>query len=176
MEFIEVGKPFAQALAFNYQEAVSLDLTESGFNLVISLSNPDQSEIKAIKAEECKFALTVISPMISLSYKFGGMPWSDAGFSIHLIENKKLPELATSESRLVLYIYLVEASSTNLLVMRSVTLSPNFSAAFLKAVKEQEQEKWSGEQAYRAACQQIYKQYSPNDLVKLSIAQSRGGG
>lgn len=172
----------------SYPEAVQYNYRSGGHELLMWLANPRESEVEAVRAGPCQFALLTWRDVIFFLYRFehlrGGIPWSDAPFSIHLVppDQRTLPaplsEIAhdPDEARALLQIILVDAGTGIVRALRAVTLSPAFTAALHAAIRAQAERPWPGDAAYDAQIQAAYAAYpSTRQMVKAAQSRTKGG-
>lgn len=144
------------------------------------------SELTMVKSGDIRYTLSVSNDIIFVNFKIGGMGWYNLPFSIFAVDaaERVIPSLAeikqTENERLHLShtIFLVEAQTGIVQVIRVLTWSPEFSAALLKAIAAQAT-KPALETLYTDAyVSDIYRTYPPEALAchpLLQIAACWGG-
>lgn len=170
-----------QTCQFNFRDGEA--------ELVIFLSGPKPEEVSGIRSGKAEFALLVERGLILLLFQFHraglapmgatktAMPWSEAVFNWWRLPEgeRRVPgDEPTEESRQLLSVLLVDASTGILLVIRAVTLSPEFTEALRSAIRAQAlAEKFLGEEEVLASLYQRYPQTS--GMVRDASARCTGG-
>lgn len=112
-----------------------------GHELRVLVPGTDPRQIAAVKDGEAEFALVVEEPAILLCVRFGDVvPWTAATFVGHHTSRDPSrlppPEHSPYESRALLHVELVEASSGLTLAERNVTLWLDFTRSLNEAIRE----------------------------------------
>jgi len=175
---LEVGKPYPPGRD-SLPEAVQYNFRSLLHELLLRLKNPSRGEIESVRTGEAEFALFVHRSAIFLLYRFGdAVDWSDAPYSWHLVppEQRELPQpTATSETRTLLQIILVDAGTNVVRATRAVTLSLEFRRILADAITKQASEPWT-EKTYAADVADAYVRWpTTGDMVAAAIARTKGG-
>lgn len=154
--------------------------------LVLFYPDPSRHEIEAVRKGSSEFGLVVEPPLVVLLYTFGaakGIPWCDAPFSYHRLKAARpteavLPpawEEGSPETRAILQVLLVDASSGILRAMRAVSLSPEFTRTLHRAIWEQaHREEGPGE--FDRALNDLYTRFPTSErLLTTAVARTTGG-
>lgn len=162
----------------SWPEGTDYSYRSGGHELRLFWRSPSASEVRNVKSGPASFALSIHGPVIFLLYRFGGMPWSDQPFTIHLVpEDQRAvpPPTGISEGRALLTTILVDASTGIVRVLRALSWSPAFTAAMHLAIREQDAAGWPGQAAYDRALADTYRHYPTADAL-LATARSRTEG
>jgi hypothetical protein len=170
---LKVGEPFEPGKT-HYPECAKFDFTPSGPALFIFLVSPAPEEVEAIRSGPFRvgfFESAIIEDgrhkgtIIFLLFKFGDLPWLDAPFSIHLAQCKTPAEIEEGLGY-GLNIFLIDANTGILRVMRLVGLGTEWSRRFRQAMLEQDGAGFDPE-AYDAEIRRMYRMYGTRDLVEM---------
>jgi hypothetical protein len=177
MHKLEVGKPYHPNVS-TWPEGGEYNFRAGQHELLLRFGNLKPEEIRDVAEAVCEFALTVEQGIIFLLYRFGrAIDWSDAPYAWRLVpENQRqlpAPE-ATGQTRALLNVILIEATTGIVRAIRAVTFSPEMTRALHQAIREQAAQAWNVE-AFDADLAAIYKQFSNHDLLRRAIVRCRGG-
>lgn len=164
----------------SWPEAAEFNFRGGAFELRLFLPGLRADEIQDLRQGRTEFALVVEGDVILLLYRFGGsIPWSDAPYTIHLVsEADRRPPmaLATEQSRDVLQVVVVEATTGIVQALRLVSFSPAFSRALRGAIAAQLARPWPGRTEYDRQVDEIYRRYPvQSDMLKIARARCAGG-
>ena len=175
---LEVGKPYIAGRT-SWPEGVAYDFRGDAHELRMFLRSPSVSEVRAVRGEVADFAVVAEPPLLFLLYCFGRViPWSDAPYSWHLVPEyqRSLPDVGGPETRALLQIILVDATTGLVRALRAVTFSPAFTRALHDAIRAQASAPWPGQAGYETALAAVYQRDKTSaDLLKRAIAQTFGG-
>lgn len=178
MQVLAVGKPYIEGKT-SWPEAVDYNYRSRTHELRLFYPNVQPREIADVARGPARFALAVRGDVILLCWRFGGLPWCDATYSIHLVpadERQEPPEPPTPETRALLQVILVEATTGIVKAMRAVSFAPDFTRRLHAAIREQLSRPYPGEDAYLAQITRLYSSYtSPQIATQLAVATCRGG-
>lgn len=166
MRHLEVGQLFEPGRT-RYPETVKFDFTQGGPILLLFYASPTESEIQSCRSGNLKFGFVELNGIIFILYKFDGMPWSDAPYSVHLSAPFELAEIEGGMG-FGLQIYLVDADTGILKVIRYVGLGHDFSERFKEAILKQKEQPFN-QADYDRTIQRVYSQYSTKDLVSFML-------
>lgn len=158
----EVGKLFEEGIT-RYNEEAKFEFTQSGPALLIFFKTPTEKEIESIRADNIKIGFTEISEIIFMLYKFEGIPWIDAPYSIHLSGNIE-PQKVEEGTGYGLQIFLIDADTGILKVMRLIGMGTEWSRRFREAILRQKNIPFDHE-IYNLKIENIYKELSPKDIA-----------
>jgi hypothetical protein len=136
---LSVGTLYSPAVT-RWPETAQYQYRSGTHELLLFLESPDAREVDDVARGEARFGLLVHGTAIFFLYSFGGGPWSDAPFSIHLVPaaERKLPDVLRSDAtRAVLQVILVDASTGIVRALRLVSLSPEFTLELHSAIVAQ---------------------------------------
>jgi hypothetical protein len=169
-EKFEVGQPYKPGTT-KYGEGTRFDFLQSGAILELYFSRPSIDEIEDIKAGRFEIGLCERGNIIFMLFRFGNWQWMDAPYTVHLPQPFTFedPKPGTGYG---LSIFLVDAATGILEGMRYVALSTDFSRKFRDAVERQKSKPFDHD-AYNMELQQVYSNYSTEDLVKRADAFCR---
>ncbi len=166
-----------------WPKAVQYNFRAGFHELLMFLPNLSPLEVRDIMEGRCEFAFLEAGDVIVFLFRIGGtMPWGDALYSWHMIRERNpgeaiLPEAEASDrSRILLHVFLVEATTGILKGIRDVSLSPEFSAALQAAIRQQAERPWPGEVEYTRQVEALYQRYpKARDMLRHAAAKTRGG-
>jgi hypothetical protein len=172
---LSVGAPFDPAIP-TWPEGAHYSATGQ-HRLVVFLAHPTDGEVQSLRVGVPRFALLVRGNVIALCYRFApGIPWGDAPYSVWLEGGKHdLPELPTSQSRYTLAVIGVDASTGLVVSLRSVSLSPQFSANLRHAVTLQLAQPVTRPQ-YDAELAALCARMTTQRMVEAASVTCKGGG
>ncbi|MBS1807572.1 MAG: hypothetical protein JST84_05210 [Acidobacteria bacterium] len=156
---------------------MAYDYRAGHYQLVLCYNHPTPAEIQAAAADPAEFALKVVGPVIFVCFRFGrSIPWSDAPFSIHLAPEAvaEIPAPATRETRILLQVFLVDASTGILKAMRAFTFSPAFSRALEAGIAKQQEQPFD-RPIYDQSINQVQRQFTSHQLAASAAITCRGG-
>lgn len=152
MHIYEVGKPYNESRD-KWPEATQFNYRSGEAELTLFFNSPKPQEVAGVKSGKAEFALVVEQGLIVLLFQFhkaglqpmGGspttaIPWSEGVFNWWRVPEREqqVPGDEPSEqSRQLLHILMVDASTGILLVNRAVTLSPEFTVTLRSAIRAQ---------------------------------------
>jgi hypothetical protein len=183
MPVYEVGKLYRhnrtiwpQGAQFNYRGGA--------IELVLFFDQPTPRQVEAVKTGTAGFGLFDEQGLVVLLHRFrqdqGGVPWSDAPYQYHLVlEAQRVPppdpSALTPETRALLHIILVNATGGEILALRAVTLSHEFTARLFRAIGRQAArpfDPW----AYRLELDALYFHYpTSGHMVHACSVRCDGG-
>ena len=103
-------------------------------------------------------------------YRFGhGVDWSDAPYSIHLVqpqEDRILPPEVV-DAGVILNIVLVDASTGIIKALRAISMPPGFTQPLHKAIREQAAMPFT-RAAYNGELESLYKGYPSEILARMA--------
>lgn len=152
----------------SWPEGVTYNYRGGGHELIMFLSCPSPEEVYGITKGKAEFGLLVQKETIFFLYQFDhgmkpyGLPWSDASFQwwLNKPEDRTLPNPEPTDlERALLFVCVVDADTGIIAGMRSVTLSPEFTAALHKAIRQQARTAWEGQMKYDHALARLYARY-----------------
>ncbi len=140
MRLIKVGMPFIPGLT-TLTEHTTYDYTSGGHTLTICVGNPTCGEIHAVQNEKAAFALFAREHALFVLAKFGSLSWQASYYNWWINAPVMRPDpwhdLAGLKGGIAVSVCLINASNGILEALRSVTLSHEFSRAFLEKVSDQ---------------------------------------
>lgn len=142
----------------------------NGIDIVVHLSEPNEREINAFKAEhtQIQMKLAVEKDIIFFLMKFGAMPWMDAPYNVHLgSELDGLPWIEEGQG-MTARVYLVDTATGKIEAIRLLGLSTNISKLLIKSIKEQQSMPFNLN-SYIANVQEVYAKKTTEHLVKEGI-------
>jgi hypothetical protein len=140
-EALQVGKPYPGGRG-SWPEGADYNFRSGGHELRIFLDGATQREVAAIQSEPVDFGLLVEPAGLMLVTRFGPLTF-DCSYHwrrMGVTGNRTLPppsEETRPSLRALLTIILLEASNGIVLVLRTVTFSPEFTRAIHQAIHDQ---------------------------------------
>lgn len=174
MHTIEVGKLYIPGKT-SYREAGEYNYRAGTHQLVLFYRDPLDEEVRDIQNGEATFAFAYEQPdILVFLYKFAGMGWSDAPYSIHFVPEaeRTLPPVLTGEQRVLLNIVLVDAATGIVRAIRMISLSTLMSRKLHEFIAQQAAAQFDVE-AYDVALAKLQQRLTPADLAKRAMATSR---
>lgn len=165
MKSFEVGKLFEENKT-HYQEGVKFDFTQSGPVLFLFFNRPTQKEIESIKTGKFEYGMYVKDEVIFLLFKFQGLEWIDTPYTVHLSKQFEFEEVERGKG-FALNIFLIDAATGILEVIRLCGLSTKFSIEFQNAVQNQCNTSFD-KITYEKKINMVYGNYATSDLVQRS--------
>jgi hypothetical protein len=164
MEYLQVGKLFNEKKT-RYSEGITFNMNDLGCDLIIRFNVPTEDEIKNIKFGALKCGYYVEKQVILMLFKFENEKWLDAPYSIKLSKNlTEIPNIEDGKG-LPLHVYLIDAYTGILKVMRLIILPTNFSRNLLEVIKKQNDMPFND---FEKLFNRIYRKYSTRELVKYA--------
>lgn len=184
MHCYEVGKPYHVDRKV-WPECAQLHWMDGELEVVLFFNQPSRHEVEAVRKGKSEFALYDRDGLVVLLYHFDGhratVQWSDASYQWHLVPlDRRVPpppaEVLTAETRVKLYITLVNAQDGLIEALRIQSLSPELTRAIFDAIRRQMDIPWNGRPVYDQAIAALYRKY-PDSATMLvdSIARCKGG-
>jgi hypothetical protein len=135
-EALQVGKPYPGGPRA-WPEGADYNFRSGGHELRIFLDGATRREVDAIQSGQVEFGLIVEPAGLMLITRFGSLTFD---CSYHWRRDRTLPppsEETNPSLWALMTIVLLEASNGLVLVLRTVTLSPEFTRAIHKAITDQ---------------------------------------
>lgn len=184
MNVYEVGKPYNPHRK-TWPDGSQFNFRGGEAELLLTLTSPTAGEVEGVKVGACAFALFVEPPLIQICYSFkGAFTWSEAPFSWHRMvacvpSSEAIlplaPEQLAPESRDLLRVILIDGKTGIVKALRVVTLSPSFTVALHRAIREQATGPYN-DVAYLAALSRLYQRFrDARELVARAVARTPGG-
>jgi len=153
--------------------------------LLMTFSDLDKAEIAAVRWGEAQFGLAQAEDLLFFLWRFDSedgnpvLPWSDNSYSWWRIpEDRRINPhpFKTDSSRLILHIILASAPEGIVRVLRSISLSPQFSRT-LSAAIARDIERGSEIDDYDFRLSRVYRSCSSSEILlnRHQIAYCRGG-
>jgi hypothetical protein len=175
---LTVGKPYLEGRT-DWPERVEYNYRGGGHELRLFYPDPRPDEIADYREGPARFAFAVAGDVVFFCWKFGGQPWCDSTYSIHLVtadERQAPPDWTEAEARAALTVILVEAKSGLVAALRYLTFSPDFTRRLHEAIRKQYGRPWPGDASYLAQAKRIYAAYSSDRIANaLALARCKGG-
>ena len=173
-----VGQPYVAGKR-NWREWAEYNFRGGQHELRMFYNNPTAEEVSEIREGIARFAIYPLHDVIFFCWKFGALPWSDTGYTIHLVdaEERLAPvDVGSEAERATLVTFLVDAKSGLIQALRFCTFSPAFTRALHAAIWAQMEKPFCGRAEIERQGQSLYSRYSSADIAnKLAIAKCRGG-
>lgn len=178
MQALAVGKPYIEGKT-SWPEAVEYNYRGGSHELRLFYPQLQPREIADVARGPARFALATRGDLVILCWRFGEQPWCDAVYSIHLVpadERTEPPVPPTPETRALLHVILVDATTGVVQALRAVSFAPDFTRRLHAAIREQLSRPYPGEDAYLAQITRLYSSYTSQQIAtQLAVATCRGG-
>lgn len=175
----EVGKPYSPTRA-SWPEAVDYNYRQGGHELRLFWNDPSPNEIEAVRHGAAEFGLFAEGGLVVLLYRFGpDQGWSDQPFQWWLVPaaDRSLPPALDAGQKVLLHMILINARTGVIEALRSLTFSPEFSAALHDVIRRQARTRWDGSQTYNKALARLYRCFpSAEAMLEAAQARCKGGG
>lgn len=162
MRLFEVGKLFEDGKT-KYQEGVKFDFTQSGPVLTMFFDKPTEKEIECVRSGGLQCGFYVKDEIIFMLFKFGGLEWVDAPYSIHLSKPFEFQQIDEGMG-FGLNVYFVDAATGILKVMKLFGLHTKFSISLRDEMLAQRQKSFDVGK-YQQKINQVYGNYCTKDFV-----------
>jgi hypothetical protein len=137
MRLTKVGMQFVPGVAA-LAEHTTYNYTPGGHTLTLCVSNPTRNEIEAVQKREAVFGLFLKENTLFVLARFGRLPWTASYYNWWINAPVMRPDpwldLQGLNGGISVSVCLVNASNGILESLRAVTLSHEFSRAFLETV------------------------------------------
>lgn len=140
MKKIMLGFAVGTKCPISLPEGASLQFSQSGITMFVSIPKPDYYEKKAFKAgHPVKFGVTTFNRMGFLVADFGEGFVMDMPFDAGLEKDQDIPDLTLTspESKVLLTLVAVDRKTNVVFGLRCITLSPSVSATLAYVVEMQ---------------------------------------
>lgn len=169
-----VGQPYNPRVS-SFPEGANYNWRSGAHELLLLFHRPTPAEVLAVRRGRADFGLVVSGDLLLLLYRFDpAVLWSDAPYSIHLLEpaERVIPDTTgLTEPHALLTVHLIDAGTGILRANRVVSLSPAFTAALHLAIREQAERAWPGAAEYDAQLADLYRRHpTTSDLLKVARA------
>lgn len=166
----EVGDLFSGNRRF-WPEAIQYNYLENSHELAVFRANLQPGIVRSVRTGPVEFALYIEQPVIMLLARFAGVPpfpgavadgtidWSGGPYNYWRVfaEQRTLPAPATGRQG-QLAIVLVEATSGIIRLVRTVTMSEEFTSTLEEAIRQQAGLPWSAA-VYDDTVDQLHHRY-----------------
>jgi|SRR6266545_5764288 len=174
----EVGKPFWPGQKTWPENGAQYELRDAQHVLTLIAQHPTSEQIESVSAGEARFAFGVERGVIFFYSTFApACGWSDAPFSIHLVEGpgRTLPDSDIPVGKgALLTVFLVDSSSGVLKAIRQVALTNGFTRELHLAILEQAKAPFDPREHF-AKCRKIQSSYTVKELVRRAVASMKAG-
>ena len=178
MHRIHVGQPLVEGQT-RWPEAGEFNLYDNGLELRLFFRRLSKAEVRGVEQGECRFALVAEGDVLFFLYRFADLPWSDAPYSWHMVppDRRVLPAMQdTGETRGLLHIILTDAETGIVQVLRTVTLSVDFTRALLGAIRVQASTPWCDQAAYDRQLAAAYERFPTTEAMLAAATVETSGG
>jgi hypothetical protein len=169
-----VGELF-QSGRTNWPQGGQFTYSPGGLELTLFRTSMSAEVVNAVRQGEVELALITELPLIVLAYRFGdAISWDDVPYSWHLqpASWRVVPSRGHSpDTRVLLWITLVDVSSGLICAQRGVTLSPNFTRTLHEAIHDQALLPFDADEC-TSAVSRVFLQY-PTTADRLRLANVR---
>lgn len=165
--YFEVGKLFKPGVT-RYPDGTRFDFLQTGAMLNIFMDFPTSNEVEEIRSGKFELGFYEEEDIIFFLFRFGRSQFMDAPYTVHKSEPFTFNEIQ-SGTGFSLTVTLVDGTNGIIKAIRYVGLSTDFSNRLKKAVERLEKQPFSASQ-YTEKLQQVYKNYSTEDLVQRADA------
>lgn len=171
MTLYRVGEPYPSTAIPAGAEGGHLRLGDA--QLLILLPAPTENEVDSVRHGAARFAWVDAGHSGILCFRFDpGLPWSDVPYTPH-----REPGVTIGDgSRLLLTVFLLDtADDARILVMRSMTWSPNFTSVVRNTVARMAAAPWDEAAADRAVASLYARHLDTAGLVTTARTACQGG-
>ncbi|NEP59235.1 MAG: hypothetical protein F6K31_24840 [Symploca sp. SIO2G7] len=162
-----------------FNDGLCFEWNQNSPFILMYMSEPRKAEIAGLK-KKTEFALTYKSDIIFLLLRAANnaVQWSEAPFSLKLYNENDYPTIPseiTEESRLAVLFILIEVKSNVIKMLKQCTFSPSFTQELYKYLVMQRNSELTPI-TYNRTIQEVYSQYTPEQLVEQATARCFAGG
>lgn len=165
LRHLEVGQLFEPGRT-HYDEGVKFEFTQGGPILLIFFDRPTEKEVESIRSGKFIMKFYDTDNIIFMLFKFRSLNWIDAPYNIHLSPSFTFEPMSETQG-FGLQIYLVDAATGILKVIRYIGLGHEFSIRLRDAILSQKSRPFD-EGIYNFKINDIYKRYRPEDLAEFA--------
>jgi len=171
MNILELGKPYRRAAGL--PQAVYIDKADYGFELIINMDKPKQTEIDHYgKGRGLKIRAGVIDGLICFAIKADGEPWQDCNFNPRLTANTDYSLPADGNIGYALTIILTEMPMGIVRKLRVVGLSRDISEYIYNAVMDDiKKSSYTVIPEYYKAVRELQAKYTSDEIAELCEAR-----
>lgn len=167
LRHLEVGQLFEPGRT-HYEEGVKFEFTQGGPILLIFFDRPTEKEVESIRSGKFIMKFYDTDNIIFMLFKFRSLNWIDAPYNIHLSPPFEFAtELEQENLGFGLQIFLIDATTGILKVMRYVGLGHEFSIRLRDAILDQKSKPFDNG-IYNFKINDVYKRYRPEDLAEFA--------
>ena len=160
----------------NWVEGAQYCFGNAAHELLLVFKDLTVLETHAVRFGTAQFGLIVQAPLVVLLFRFegaggGSIGWGEGAYNYwRNPPDARVPpvglETLTENSRVPLFVHLVDAATGILRVRRLITFTPGFSRALLAAIHDQLKTETTQAECNRAV-DQLYNQYQNTDALLL---------
>lgn len=165
LRHLEVGQLFEPGRT-HYDEGTKFEFTQGGPVLFIMFERPTEKEIEAVRAGKFIMKFYEHDNIIFMLFKFEGVPWIDTPYNINLSPPFEFEPMSKTQG-FGLQIYLIDAATGILKVIRHIGLGHEFSIRLRDAILSQKSKPFDNG-IYSFKINDIYKRYRPEDLAEFA--------
>jgi hypothetical protein len=178
LHILSVGRPYCAGST--WAERAEYNFVANFHELRMFFREPSPAEVYAVQAEPAEFALAVIDGVIFFLYRFGeALPWSECVYTWHMVpkEARAFPQAGDGErERVLLHVVLSDSPRGIVRALRSLTLSPAFTAALNSAIADQAvRTDWTLAEHDRVIDRTRKAYPKVRDLLRLTTVRCFGG-
>lgn len=157
----------------NHAECIQFDITNNGITMLVFFNNPTENEIKQFMTEKnFEIRFVELSNVIVVTAKIGSLNWVDAPYNSNLSINLTEFILPNEGEGVVLTLMLIDSSIGKIKIIRTMSLSNNFTKELFKAAIKQRQKEFNILE-YNRNINAIYSKYTTNQIVNMSDCYCR---
>lgn len=166
MQKFEVGKPLKEGKN-RYPEVPIFEFEQAGGVLYVFYKTPKDKEVEAFRSGDVKLGILYKEGIIFLLFKFGSANWLDVPYCWHLSEPYTFQPLEKGMGYGMTMIF-SDANTGIVKVIRQIGWPNRMSKIFRGHVEDQQQDKDFYRVEYERKLQNIYNNYSTDDMVKMA--------
>ena len=155
------------------EEGVTFSVEQYTMLLIYRFRHPSEEERRAFREGKVSFGIASLRNTLFVLSRFGTLAWMDTPYSTHLSSTvKSFPDLRPGQGYAI-DAFLVDCADNKLLAHRLIHLDTHSSEKLRSLVMEEQARTDFDQEKYHQAVEEVYRSYSPRDLVKLATIMTK---
>jgi len=165
LRHLEVGQLFEPGRT-HYDEGAKFEFTQGGPVLFIMFERPTEKEVEAVRVGKFIMKFYEHDNIIFMLFKFEGVPWIDTPYNINLSPPFEFEPMGETQG-FGLQIYLIDAATGILKVIRYIGLGHEFSVRLRDAMEKQKVIPFNMG-TYNFKVNDAYKRYTSDQFAEFA--------
>ncbi|MBQ7064996.1 MAG: hypothetical protein IJM90_08920 [Firmicutes bacterium] len=155
------------------EEGITFSIEPYTMLLIYRFRHPNEQEKRAFATGDVSFGVTELRQTLFILSRFAPLAWMDTPYSTHLSSTvKSFPDLRPGQGYAI-DAFLVDCADNKLLAHRLIHLDTHSSEKLRSLVMEEQARTDFDQEKYHQAVEEVYRSYSPRDLVKLATIMTK---